>query len=193
MVCEKTQRVRGESRTCLNPCFNGIWSARIKDFASKNWSTRVLILVLMEYGLRALMGHLLDSKPIACLNPCFNGIWSARRICFPWSPLRPVLILVLMEYGLRERDRRDSKRRPQACLNPCFNGIWSARQCSCGFYYWVRWVLILVLMEYGLRGSNLWRSVCEPFTTEKAAEPENFEGKHVPLSANIQRFFELIV
>ena len=29
--------------------------------------------------------------------------------------------------------------------------------------------------------------------TKKTAETENFEGKHVPLSANIQRFFELIV
>lgn len=29
--------------------------------------------------------------------------------------------------------------------------------------------------------------------TEKTAEPENFEGKHVPLSAEVQRFFELIV
>ena len=48
-------------------------------------------------------------------------------------------------------------------------------------------------MEYGLRGSNLRRSVYEPFTTKKTAETENFEGKHVPLSANIQRFFELIV
>ena len=28
---------------------------------------------------------------------------------------------------------------------------------------------------------------------KKTAETENFEGKHVPLSANIQRFFELIV
>ena len=48
-------------------------------------------------------------------------------------------------------------------------------------------------MEYGLRGSNLLRSVCEPFTTKKTAETEKIEGKHVPLSANIQRFFELIV
>ena len=48
-------------------------------------------------------------------------------------------------------------------------------------------------MEYGLRGSNPRGSVCEPFTTKKTAETENFEGKHVPLSANIQRFFELIV
>ena len=40
--------------------------------------------------------------------------------------------------------------------------------------------------------------ICEylrvsPLRPKKTAEPENFEGKHVPLSANIQRFFELIV
>ena len=29
--------------------------------------------------------------------------------------------------------------------------------------------------------------------TKKTAETESFDGKHVPLSANIQRFFELIV
>ena len=97
----------------------------------------------MEYGLRA-----------------FEGLDIPAREAL-------VLILVLMEYGLREtlRVRLD------------------------GHYY----VLILVLMEYGLRGSNLRRSVYEPFTTKKTAEPENFEGNHVPLSANIQRFFELIV
>ena len=51
--------------TCLNPCFNGIWSARAKDY-----------LYVLTY----------DS-----LNPCFNGIWSARgQVCEDLyvSPLR---------------------------------------------------------------------------------------------------------
>ncbi len=40
---------------------------------------------------------------------------------------------------------------------------------------------------------QICEDLCEPFMTKKTAETENFEGKQVPLSANIQRFFELIV
>ena len=61
----------------LNPCFNGIWSAR--DCAYR-----------LTIGMHSL-------------NPCFNGIWSARSqegSCKPLQ-LEDVLILVLMEYGLR--------------------------------------------------------------------------------------------
>ena len=166
----------------------------LRDRSSKRfcvWLRKVLILVLMEYGLRDQKRYHRDETEWS-LNPCFNGIWSAS----PFPLLEDCILW-------------DS-------LNPCFNGIWSA---SPSFYpIWISFrvlilvlmeyglrvleevqksellsVLILVLMEYGLRGSNLWRSVCEPFTTKKTAEPENFEGKHVPLSANIQRFFELIV
>ena len=60
----------------LNPCFNGIWSASPTLRARARLRTIVLILVLMEYGLRGpiLMALSLHST---CLNPCFNGIWSA--------------------------------------------------------------------------------------------------------------------
>ena len=60
----------------LNPCFNGIWSAS-EDFPSAVKCESVLILVLMEYGLREEDVYITD-------------IWSIT-----------VLILVLMEYGLR--------------------------------------------------------------------------------------------
>ena len=64
------------SHSSLNPCFDGIWSARRN--ASDNICTvyMVLILVLMEYGLRVvfLCIRRLSSH---CLNPCFDGIWSA--------------------------------------------------------------------------------------------------------------------
>ncbi len=61
----------------------------------------VLILVLMEYGLR--------QRPIrpsglngSGLNPCFNGIWSATaQEGYSWAMAK-------------------------SSLNPCFNGIWSA-------------------------------------------------------------------
>ena len=37
---------------CLNPCFNGIWSATTNKEGETFSFTQVLILVLMEYGLR---------------------------------------------------------------------------------------------------------------------------------------------
>ena len=61
----------------------------------------VLILVLMEYGLRE------------------------KRKCTSRAKERDVLILVLMEYGLRAI-RMVSVISAQPRLNPCFNGIWSA-------------------------------------------------------------------
>ena len=39
---------------CLNPCFNGIWSATDVFISSSMGLLGVLILVLMEYGLRQL-------------------------------------------------------------------------------------------------------------------------------------------
>ena len=36
----------------LNPCFNGIWSASLPLENGRERDSRVLILVLMEYGLR---------------------------------------------------------------------------------------------------------------------------------------------
>ena len=43
-----------DSGKCLNPCFNGRWSARDRKY-------------LKAKGVRD------------CLNPCFNGRWSASR------------------------------------------------------------------------------------------------------------------
>ncbi len=129
----------------------------------------VLILVLMEYGLRERVQPLTNNNN-SCLNPCFNGIWSAswrpdsRQGRVQWS-LNPCFngiwsaSFTMKTYG-----------GPPMSLNPCFNGIWSA-----SYFIFITSkhnpVLILVLMEYGLRGSNLRRSVYEPFTTKKTAEP----------------------
>ena len=57
----------------------------------------VLILVVMEYGLRP---HLMKLKPsTTSLNPCCNGIWSQTLY--------------------------DAQFEHLLCLNPCCNGIWS--------------------------------------------------------------------
>ena len=77
MVCEPDFKTGKYNfvEVSLNPCFNGIWSAREKRAPGRR-EVLVLILVLMEYGLRV-------SYPIALI------------------PDKRVLILVLMEYGLR--------------------------------------------------------------------------------------------
>ena len=67
------------------------------------WVFDVLILVLMEYGLREA-------------NDILSRSWRVN-----------VLILVLMEYGLRVASVENIIGLKKTCLNPCFNGIWSAR------------------------------------------------------------------
>ena len=108
---------------------------------------RVLILVLMEYGLWRIQ-HRLYGGGVMGLNPCSNGIWSLTRY-YSWSTSgRWVLILVLMEYGLWHLGENGEiivdgvlilvlmeyglwhlplKNAPpkDKCLNPCSNGIWS--------------------------------------------------------------------
>ena len=128
------------------------YGLRGRSFPLLAGGIHVLILVLMEYGLRE-GGILLASRGDTCLNPCFNGIWSASDLGLGWvNPISfcvlilvlmeyglratmglvyllwvsMVLILVLMEYGLRERVLSLTSEAEQS-LNPCFNGIWSAR------------------------------------------------------------------
>ena len=64
----------------------------------------VLILVVMEYGLRLLLINIFQT---------FKNI---------------VLILVVMEYGLRHVIK-DFKDDDGNSLNPCCNGIWSQTVC----------------------------------------------------------------
>ena len=64
----------------LNPCFNGIWSASVNVLTDEVKNEVVLILVLMEYGLRVYLQDSFKGEGYECLNPCFNGIWSARNL-----------------------------------------------------------------------------------------------------------------
>mgnify|MGYP000018437982 CR=1 FL=1 len=53
MVCDLiSQTLIADGEECLNPCFNGIWSATAEELFGKAIKSGVLILVLMEYGLR---------------------------------------------------------------------------------------------------------------------------------------------
>ena len=89
-------------KVCLNPCFNGRWSASkpifimlITSLQSLNpcfngrWSARILSYRGLELNEKSL-------------NPCFNGRWSASFVTLLHiSKDGNVLILVLMEDGLR--------------------------------------------------------------------------------------------
>ena len=76
-ICSKSPRrskFRDPKLKCLNPCSNGICSkSRYTVMAQSN--NIVLILVLMEYALRAMLDYsvaMLRNR----LNPCSNGICS---------------------------------------------------------------------------------------------------------------------
>ena len=50
---EREGTLTAELKQSLNPCFNGIWSASKRVLGLEGASAKiVLILVLMEYGLR---------------------------------------------------------------------------------------------------------------------------------------------
>ena len=87
---------------------------------------QVLILVLMEYGLRVIQKEREMKQVIVLILVLMEyGLRGKTRKNHCQVPKR-VLILVLMEYGLRafeiHKDTCSCSR-----LNPCFNGIWSKR------------------------------------------------------------------
>ena len=114
------------------------------------WRARllVLILVVMEYGLRQCKkrGHL-ESKS---LNPCCNGIWSQTKVASIFSTfglrLNPCCNGIWsLTYGSVLRTSLY-----ESSLNPCCNGIWSLTTAANVVRTLRADVLILVVMEYGL-------------------------------------------
>ena len=61
----------------LNPYSIGIWSATRVETGTRNKMHNVLILILLEYGLRLIL--LRQGERIKRLNPYSIGIWSATR------------------------------------------------------------------------------------------------------------------
>ena len=59
----------------LNPCFSGGWSQRRILLLLNLRNSPVLILVLVEDGLRGLQHYNICEKLLR-LNPCFSGGWS---------------------------------------------------------------------------------------------------------------------
>ena len=62
---------------CLNPCSCGGWSQRFRIDMKNNVKIVVLILVLVEDGLRGGRRIILKRVPTR-LNPCSCGGWSQR-------------------------------------------------------------------------------------------------------------------
>ena len=63
---------------CLNPCFSGRWYARTSEKSMITITRTVLILVLVEDGLRGHTAGMSLKLIFTSLNPCFSGRWSAR-------------------------------------------------------------------------------------------------------------------
>ena len=55
---ERYERDKSHKRRGLNPCLNGIWSARQPAYTDGYGDGAVLILVLMEYGLRDIICYM---------------------------------------------------------------------------------------------------------------------------------------
>ena len=70
-IWSQTLLVNAEIEFSLNPCCNGIWSQTYIYYIA--FIVLVLILVVMEYGLRRVCEQGCDGRS---LNPCCNGIWS---------------------------------------------------------------------------------------------------------------------
>ena len=85
----------------------------------------VLILILLEYGLRHCKQVTFNHAWVS-LNPYSIGIWSATYVKITQNRMGiKVLILILLEYGLRQLFR-NSAGKHSTCLNPYSIGIWSA-------------------------------------------------------------------
>ena len=52
MVCDKLKQTKGGKKHCLNPYSIGIWSATTSHNTEVHRNISVLILILLEYGLR---------------------------------------------------------------------------------------------------------------------------------------------
>ena len=110
---------------CLNPYSIGIWSATMFLSRLLTYSQCVLILILLEYGLRQTNVVALTSFPgVLILILLEYGLRHPRDTAKQVESLL-VLILILLEYGLRP----DGKKQE---------------------VYFCE-VLILILLEYGLR------------------------------------------
>ena len=77
MVCDTTPRyTENLAPVSLNPYSIGIWSATAKRYVEYVIKTYVLILILLEYGLRRNTNKEKGAKTLS-LNPYSIGIWSA--------------------------------------------------------------------------------------------------------------------
>ena len=171
MVCDMKNLDINKKEDCLNPYSIGIWSAtyyrphwcaphrRLNPYSIGIWSAtsqlyidkttgQVLILILLEYGLRhSKIFRLYCKLQVLILILLEYGLRQLEGK--DWARVPRVLILILLEYGLRHLPT--GVRKVTSGLNPYSIGIWSATPQKSVLVRLVGFVLILILLEYGLR------------------------------------------
>ena len=83
----------------LNPYCNGTWSPTVREFVMR-FSASVLILIVMEHGLRPTDTAAVEPDAIVLILIVMEHGLRQGRICSLWRD-KKVLILIVMEHGLR--------------------------------------------------------------------------------------------
>ena len=100
MVCDLSPLVMNSISPCLNPYSIGIWSATLCQCSDDIAMYRVLILILLEYGLRQADFKFGDIQVnVLILILLEYGLRHKNLFYIATEVL--VLILILLEYGLR--------------------------------------------------------------------------------------------
>ena len=125
MVCDDVRiNMKGKHCACLNPYSIGIWSATPLKLTIMKRNYYVLILILLEYGLRQMQQHRFENLYLVLILILLEyGLRHTNKL-LKWKQSF-VLILILLEYGLRLANIFSSLR-VYAGLNPYSIGIWSA-------------------------------------------------------------------
>mgnify|MGYP000513038326 CR=1 FL=1 len=152
MVYDPNANRRTSARCSLNPYSSGLWSTIILEARKRMWA-HVLILILLDYGLRLKVTLKFICDDNKGLNPYSSGLWSTMRDVKRRSLHRaPVLILILLDYGLRSSTTLCEAITEAMGLNPYSSGLWSTMQN----------MKIIAMLSLSLNpySSGLWSTIC---------------------------------
>ena len=126
MVCDiKAKELSRRNFNGLNPCCSGRWSATLSHRLLNLFYRVVLILVVVEDGLRpAYFSIKVSLDDVLILVVVEDGLRPPKTHQMCSGPF--VLILVVVEDGLRRLDGNRVVVDEPVCLNPCCSGRWSA-------------------------------------------------------------------
>ena len=104
MVCDRAENANQPLEAGLNPYSIGIWSATNCKQVAFNRAWVVLILILLEYGLRHIVTvQIKHSMLVLILILLEYGLRQQDAVSS--ATVVAVLILILLEYGLRPQIR----------------------------------------------------------------------------------------